>query len=308
MKSVKAQIIDSLDWFLAKLKGTFTQKSEIVNNCVSTSTNVPLAAAQGKALSDSISALNSDLSQQISALNSNLTQKVNNTDLPNASVNYANYSGSANAVAWGNVSGRPNVDNMVLALRNFTDFNNAPDGVSMFDVTQNIANGPGVNSGYLFQNTVRVANYTLKYQIVINPWGKVHYTRTQWYDTWGDWNDFDHDNFVYKNINAEIPNRTEQRYGNISVVTTDYQGVNAVSGFDSCLCLHMAVDIRDVANNHLSTMGYVSGSQYYHYDISRLNLGMNVNNNGTCAITGGDPAFIKQTFILIPQVDYSQKS
>ena len=240
--------------------------------------------------------------------NSNLTQKVNNTDLPNASVNYANYSGSANAVAWGNVSGRPNVDNMVLALRNFTDFNNAPDGVSMFDVTQNIANGPGVNSGYLFQNTVRVANYTLKYQIVINPWGKVHYTRTQWYDTWGDWNDFDHDNFVYKNINAEIPNRTEQRYGNISVVTTDYQGVNAVSGFDSCLCLHMAVDIRDVANNHLSTMGYVSGSQYYHYDISRLNLGMNVNNNGTCAITGGDPAFIKQTFILIPQVDYSQKS
>ena len=71
MKSVKAQIIDSLDWFLAKLKGTFTQKSEIVNNCVSTSTNVPLAAAQGKALSDSISALNSDLSQQISALNSN---------------------------------------------------------------------------------------------------------------------------------------------------------------------------------------------------------------------------------------------
>ncbi len=72
MKSVKAQIIDSLDWFLAKLKGTFTQKSEIVNNCVSTSTNVPLAAAQGKALSDSISALNSDLSQQISALNSNL--------------------------------------------------------------------------------------------------------------------------------------------------------------------------------------------------------------------------------------------
>ena len=73
MKSVKAQIIDSLDWFLAKLKGTFTQKSEIVNNCVSTSTNVPLAAAQGKALSDSISALNSDLSQQISALNSNLS-------------------------------------------------------------------------------------------------------------------------------------------------------------------------------------------------------------------------------------------
>ena len=72
MKSVKAQIIDSLDWFLAKLKSVFTQKSEIVNNCVSTSTNVPLAAAQGKALSDSITALNSNLSQQINELNSNL--------------------------------------------------------------------------------------------------------------------------------------------------------------------------------------------------------------------------------------------
>lgn len=308
MKSVKEQILNSLGWFLAKLKTTFTQKSDIINNCVSTATDAPLSAAQGKALSDSISALNSDLSQQISELNSNLTNKVDNADLPSASVNYANSAGSANAVAWGNVSGRPNVDNMVLALRNFTDFNNAPDGVSMFDVTQDIANSPGVNSGYLFQNTVQVAGYTLKYQIVINPWGKVHYTRTQWYDTWGDWNDFDHDNFIYKNINAEIPNRTEQRYGNIAVVTTDYQGVNAVSGFDNCLCLHMAVDIRDAANNHLSTMGFISGSQYYYYDISRLNLGMNVNNNGTCAITGGDPAFIKQTFILIPQVDYSQKS
>ena len=90
MKSVKAQIIDSLDWFLAKLKSVFTQKSEIVNNCVSTSTNVPLAAAQGKALSDSITALNSNLSQQINELNSNLANKANTTDL-----------------TWNKISGKP---------------------------------------------------------------------------------------------------------------------------------------------------------------------------------------------------------
>lgn len=72
MKSVKVQILNSLGWFLAKLKTTFTQKSDIINNCVSTATDAPLSAAQGKALSDSISALNSNLSQQISELNSNI--------------------------------------------------------------------------------------------------------------------------------------------------------------------------------------------------------------------------------------------
>lgn len=41
-------------------------KSNCVNNCVSTTTNLPLAAAQGKALQD-----------QITTLNSNITYKAN---------------------------------------------------------------------------------------------------------------------------------------------------------------------------------------------------------------------------------------
>lgn len=36
-------------------------KSNCVNNCVSTATNLPLAAAQGKALQDQITALNSNI-------------------------------------------------------------------------------------------------------------------------------------------------------------------------------------------------------------------------------------------------------
>lgn len=36
-------------------------KSNCVNNCVSTTTNLPLAAAQGKALQDQITALNSNI-------------------------------------------------------------------------------------------------------------------------------------------------------------------------------------------------------------------------------------------------------
>lgn len=38
-------------------------KSNCVNNCVSTTTNLPLAAAQGKVLQDQITALNSNITQ-----------------------------------------------------------------------------------------------------------------------------------------------------------------------------------------------------------------------------------------------------
>ena len=39
-------------------------KSNCVNNCVSTTTNLPLAAAQGKALQDQITALNSNIASK----------------------------------------------------------------------------------------------------------------------------------------------------------------------------------------------------------------------------------------------------
>lgn len=65
-----------------------------------------------KKINEDITGINSD----ITTLNGNLEQKANAshthtasqvTDLSNASVNYANSAGSANAVAWSNVSGKP---------------------------------------------------------------------------------------------------------------------------------------------------------------------------------------------------------
>ena len=61
--TVKQQIINALTWFKSKLVGS------IVNNCTSTSTSLPLSAAQGKSLQD-----------QITTLNTNLDDKVNKTD------------------------------------------------------------------------------------------------------------------------------------------------------------------------------------------------------------------------------------
>lgn len=44
-------------------------KSNCVNNCVSTTTNLPLAAAQGKVLQDQITALNSNIGNKQDVLN-----------------------------------------------------------------------------------------------------------------------------------------------------------------------------------------------------------------------------------------------
>lgn len=53
--TVKQQIINALTWFKSKLVGS------IVNNCTSTSTSLPLSAAQGKSLQDQITTLNTNL-------------------------------------------------------------------------------------------------------------------------------------------------------------------------------------------------------------------------------------------------------
>lgn len=54
-KNVKNQILDSLKWFKAKLT------SSIVNNCSSTSTTLPLSAAQGRSLQNQITQQNTNI-------------------------------------------------------------------------------------------------------------------------------------------------------------------------------------------------------------------------------------------------------
>ena len=61
--TVREQIINSLDKFLAKCKNTFTAIANVVDNCASTSTTMPLSANQGKVLQDQITELNTDLKQ-----------------------------------------------------------------------------------------------------------------------------------------------------------------------------------------------------------------------------------------------------
>lgn len=69
----------------------FVLKTDVVNNLTSTVTNVPLSAAQGKALNDSLNAIQSDVSANGVAINNlvsdNDTNKTNITNLTNDKLN-----------------------------------------------------------------------------------------------------------------------------------------------------------------------------------------------------------------------------
>ena len=66
-------------------------KSNCVNNCVSTTTNLPLAAAQGKALQDQITTLNSNIDKKLQLRTSgkkNVTVNANNYTGVNSDIEY----------------------------------------------------------------------------------------------------------------------------------------------------------------------------------------------------------------------------
>lgn len=67
--TVREQIVNSLDKFLANCKNTFTAIANVVDNCASTSTTMPLSANQGKVLQDQITELNTDLTPFFSDYN-----------------------------------------------------------------------------------------------------------------------------------------------------------------------------------------------------------------------------------------------
>lgn len=159
----------------------------------------------------------------------------------------------------------------------------------------------------MYQQTFVLGSYTMKYQVIISNNGVAHYTRVCWYNNWTDWHNFNRANLMQKDIRTKS-GRTEQRYGNLSVVTTNAQGENAVSGFTNCLCFHLALDIRNAQQYFLLSVGFIMNNQYYGSVISsKGNLTMATNTVGTVAIQGGAAEFVKQTFLLIPQVDYSVK-
>lgn len=59
--TVKEKILDALNKFLAKIKNIFVAYNDVVDNCASTSTDLPLSANQGKVIQEKISELNMNL-------------------------------------------------------------------------------------------------------------------------------------------------------------------------------------------------------------------------------------------------------
>ena len=115
-------------------------------------------------------------------------------------------------------------------------------------------------------------------------------------------------NTVDKYIDTKVANRVEQRYGNISVVTTDYQGVNAVSGFNNHICLHIGALSNYpgtvLGTQRILTYGFVRSNQYSYQVVDKVgDVTIAVNNVGTVSLSssGSEQAVnFVQTFILIP--------
>ena len=59
--AVKEKILDALEKYTYKLRGVVVSKSDVIDNVISTTTNAPLSANQGKLLQDQIDAMNSTL-------------------------------------------------------------------------------------------------------------------------------------------------------------------------------------------------------------------------------------------------------
>ena len=63
--TIKQKILGALDLFWQKLNSIVCKYTDVVNNCTSTSTILPLSAAQGKNLQEQVNTLNSKISTHI---------------------------------------------------------------------------------------------------------------------------------------------------------------------------------------------------------------------------------------------------
>ena len=75
----------------------------------------------------------------------------------------------------------------ILINRNISDFNSVDDGVTFFDTKSSIANNPSLGTGgFLFKQSIRIAGYNCKYQILMSA-NRTMLWRFLWYDVWVDW-------------------------------------------------------------------------------------------------------------------------
>ena len=214
------------------------------------------------------------MSQEVSGkANANHTHTTSQiSDIGQASVNYANSSGSANSansagsVPWSGVSGKPNIDNMVLENRVIADFNNAPDGITMFDSSMDIPNSPGVRGGILFQQTCFVSSLKIMYQIVVSYGGAAIYSRTNWYDSWSSWNAYNLNDFAI--------------LGNLSVNGTIYPKHHIDMALDKKILWSTSAQIFSNATQNIYFMGSTEPNYALHLGVHDSLWALDPDYNG----------------------------
>lgn len=100
-------------------------------------------------------------------------------------------------------------------------------------------------------------------------------------------------------IDDSLATRPSQEFDRFMIRSTDYHGVNAVSGAEGYLVMHMAVD-PDSPTKFIRSSGIVSNNKYVNtFSTSdESSVGLSTNNEGTVTVVGMSNN-AKQMFILV---------
>lgn len=100
-------------------------------------------------------------------------------------------------------------------------------------------------------------------------------------------------------IDDSLPTRPSQEFDRFMIRSTDYHGVNAVSGAEGYLVMHMAVD-PDAPTKFIRSSGIVANNKYVNtFSTSdESSVGLSTNNEGTVTVVGMSNN-AKQMFILV---------
>ena len=100
-------------------------------------------------------------------------------------------------------------------------------------------------------------------------------------------------------IDDSLATRPSQEFDRFMIRSTDYHGVNAVSGAEGYLVMHMAVD-PDAPTKFIRSSGIVVNNKYVNtFSTSdEASVGLATNNEGTVTVVGMSNN-AKQMFILV---------
>lgn len=100
-------------------------------------------------------------------------------------------------------------------------------------------------------------------------------------------------------IDDSLATRPSQEFDRFMIRSTDYHGVNAVSGAEGYLVMHMAVD-PDSPTKFIRSSGIVANNKYVNtFSTSdESSVGLSTNNEGTVTVVGMSNN-AKQMFILV---------